>query len=179
MSYQPFMCNSSIKKYEDLIFNGAKILELGAGYSTLWLAEKDVFVESYEHNPTWFENMNRMLKSEQIDVHLHESYDNAISEYPQEYFDIIVVDGINRLECVENIYESKVLKIGGYLLIDDIERRFHKMGDKYDKMVKVVEGWECECIADYPFETFEEYSNLEKEVRPQKLKQTLFAKRTE
>lgn len=179
MMYQPFMCNASIKKYEDLIFNGAKILELGAGYSTLWLAEKDVFVESYEHNPTWFENMNRMLKSEQINVHFHESYDNAISEYPQDYFDIIVVDGINRLECVENIYESKVLKTGGYLLIDDIERRFHKMGDKYDKMVKVVEGWECEFLSDYAFETFEEYSNLEKEVRPHKLKQTLFAKRTE
>lgn len=177
MNLKPFMSNKVIEKYDSLIFKGAKILELGAGYSTLWLAEKDVFVESYEHNPSWLEKVNRMLKNEQVNVHLHQAYNEVISNYPQDYFDIIVVDGINRLECVEQIYNSKILKKGGYLLIDDIERRFHKNGDKYQIMCDIVNAWNCDFIADYPFLSFEEYEKLKSEVRPHKLKQTLFAKR--
>tara|TARA_R110002012_G_scaffold134072_1_gene287320 strand:- start:15845 stop:16378 length:534 start_codon:yes stop_codon:yes gene_type:complete len=177
MFIKPFMCNAAINKYSKLVFKGAKILELGSGYSTSWLEDLGAIVESYEHNEDWIKIVNPMLKTDNVNVHYHVSYEEAISTYPEEHFDIIIVDGINRLECMKEIYNSNVLKIGGYLLYDDCERRF--INNDYKIACDLYSDWECEFISDYPFNNFEEYKSYEGKVQPHLLKQTLFAKRLE
>jgi hypothetical protein len=177
MIIKPFMCDAAINKYDSLLFKGANVLELGSGYSTLWLAERGVIVESYEHNEFWIGVVKAMLKNEQVTVHYHQSYEDAISTYPENYFDFVIVDGINRLECMNEIYNSKVIKIGGYLLYDDCERRY--INNDYKISCDLYADWDCEFISDYPFTTIEEYKSYEGTVQPHRLKQTLFAKRLE
>jgi predicted O-methyltransferase YrrM len=176
MNVKPFMCDASIKRYEELIFEGAKILELGAGNSTIWLAKRQVCVEAYEHDVDWFlftEKAVKMYDNDDIHVHFDEQYFSAISTYSPETFDIIVVDGINRFECVKAIYDSNILKHGGVLLLDDCERRF--ISEEYKSCFDTLKNWNKEFVSDYPFISESEFEKLKETVRPHKLKQTLFA----
>jgi predicted O-methyltransferase YrrM len=176
MNVKPFMCDAAIKRYEGLIFEGAKILELGAGNSTIWLSKREVHVEAYEHDVDWFlftEKALKMYGNDNIHVHFDEQYFSAISTYAPETFDIVVVDGINRLECVKAIYDSNILKQGGVLLLDDCERRF--ISEEYKSCCDILINWDNEFVSDYPFLSEVEFEKLKETVRPHKLKQTLFA----
>ncbi len=56
----------------------------------------------------------------------YERYADAILEFPDEHFDFIIVDGRERVSCLLNA-EPK-LKPGGFLLLDNAERREYAPG---------------------------------------------------
>lgn len=51
------------------------------------------------------------------------SYSRAIDSYPNDYFDLVLVDGRVRPSCVERSAEK--VRPGGYLMLDDAERRYY------------------------------------------------------
>lgn len=53
------------------------------------------------------------------------AYFSALNEYPDEHFDIIIVDGRARPECVFSSY--KKLKNGGLMILDNSERERYKI----------------------------------------------------
>ena len=173
----PWMSNAAIEKYSSLVGDGIYVLELGAGHSTVWLAQKGCKVESYEHDKHWFKFVNDHLTSDQVNVHFVENYESEICKYPPNTFDIVVVDGINRIECMEEVLKHKVVKPGGWVLFDDSERRFLKEDWAY--ACNLYGGWNCVHIGDFPANDIEEYKSYEGTVSPHRLKQTLFAQRPE
>jgi len=53
----------------------------------------------------------------------YESYAKAISAYPDNYFDLVVVDGRCRPSCM--FHALNKVKINGFLLLDQSERKYY------------------------------------------------------
>lgn len=60
-----------------------------------------------------------------------EAYVKTIDSFPDENFDVIVVDGRARPSCI--LHSLKKIKSGGYLLVDNSERRYYLSGFDFSK----------------------------------------------
>lgn len=98
-----------------------RIFEYGAGNSTIWWAGKVREVVSVEHDEGWYQVLaakvpgNVRLQLEPIDGH---RYAGAIDEAGP--FDIVVVDGRDRVECARRAIRE--LADGGVIVFDNSER---------------------------------------------------------
>src|SRR5260370_5803152 len=77
-------------------FAGRRILEFGAGQSTLWWARRAEFVLAFEDNKDWFQQLKPQLAAN-IKLELV----NGQMPDIEPGFDIIVVDGLHRPTCSE------------------------------------------------------------------------------
>lgn len=107
---------------------GARVFEYGAGASTAWLSRRADTVISVEHHPEWhnrlmiegFPNANIWLRA--LD---DGAYVGAIDE-AGGYFDLIVIDGRRRVECLQRAVSH--LKSGGIVLFDNSGRHRYRPG---------------------------------------------------
>jgi len=60
-----------------------------------------------------------------------EEYVKTIDKYPDESFDVIVVDGRARPSCIQHSLSK--LKSGGYLVVDNSEREYYMAPFKFDE----------------------------------------------
>lgn len=106
-------------------FSDKNILEFGGGYSTIWWSKKSKQVISIEANAEWYNK----IKSELNDCknvtaflrEINEGDQSRISEYtqvPEIDFDVVIVDGILRNECLQKGIEL-LSKKGGILIADN------------------------------------------------------------
>jgi tRNA A58 N-methylase Trm61 len=112
--------NSRIKK-------DFKILEYGSGHSTLWLENKVKKVISIEHNKDWKRYIEKSLKTDKIKIVLKEQ--DYVNLDIDEKFDIVIVDGVNRNECL--VKSVNFLKNDGVIILDDAEREEYKKGIEF------------------------------------------------
>jgi hypothetical protein len=61
----------------------------------------------------------------------YERYVKKIDEYPDEHFDIILVDGRARPSCIEHAIAK--LKVNGYLVVDNTERDYYLQPFPFNK----------------------------------------------
>lgn len=94
------------------------VFEYGMGASSLWWANKAGKVFGVDNNLEWFSEVVAALKGKGNYEHIEdrEDYCNAVSEW-SELFDIIIIDGAYRDECVIPALNS--LKEGGILVVDN------------------------------------------------------------
>jgi len=59
-----------------------------------------------------------------------EKYVKKIDEYPDHYFDIILVDGRARPSCI--LHSLKKVKVNGYLILDNSERSYYLHRFQFD-----------------------------------------------
>ena len=123
------------------------VFEFGMGGSTVWFAKLRCSIFSVEMVEEWIDRVKERLIQENLFygkggrlVHtpsLEEHADWMVSAYPDDYFDIILIDGRNRNRCLGNV-RSKV-KAGGIVVLDNSERT------EYADGVALYDGWEkCE-----------------------------------
>lgn len=105
------------------------VFEFGSGNSTLFFADRVREIYSVEHDTGWFE---KVLKSLPSNSHLHlvesktsQSYLEPIRSENKKY-DIIIVDGIFRNECM--VESLKHLSENGIIILDDSERKEYLEG---------------------------------------------------
>ncbi len=137
-----------------------KLFEWGSGGSTAFFARRVEKVVTVEHDPTWFTHVANTIRqhgygnasvslaeptpptsSEPLYRSSDERYANLtfsryvgrIDEYPDDYFDIVVVDGRARPDCIEHAVSK--IKPNGYLLLDNAER------EEYQRGWDVVRNW--------------------------------------
>lgn len=55
--------------------------------------------------------------------HIFKSYASSIDRFPEESFDMVLVDGRSRPSCIEHAVPK--IKVGGYLIIDNTEREYY------------------------------------------------------
>lgn len=124
------------------------VFEYGSGGSTLFFARFGASVVSVEHDPAWFERVNRALGETALCNYKHllreaempatgrsqghssqrpefagrclDRYVCSIDEYPDRSFDLVVVDGRARLACIARALPK--VRDGGHLLLDNSER---------------------------------------------------------
>ncbi|PWS28134.1 FkbM family methyltransferase [Pedobacter yonginense] len=122
----PWVTYSFIDFIKDRINKEQHIFEYGSGSSTIFYAKKAASVTSVEHDKSWFD----MVKStsppnaEMIFCKLEKN-----GEYAQKAslinkkFDIIIVDGRDRVNCCK--YSVEALSSNGVIVLDDSEREVY------------------------------------------------------
>ena len=112
-------------KFRD--FKNMKIMEFGAGQSTIWWASHAAHVVSFEGNEAWFNYIKNKMPAN-VDLY-HASEDNATAclsdvnrvlaekKYPK--FDIIIIDGLWRFELIQ--VAKDYLSSDGAIICDNSE----------------------------------------------------------
>lgn len=102
----------------------ARVFEYGAGASTIWLARHAASVTSVEHHAEWHQRLTKEVAPfAHIRLYHRELAGNAYIGAIEEAdgpFDLIVVDGRRRTECLARAIPH--LAPGGIILFDDSGR---------------------------------------------------------
>lgn len=122
---EPLWTESTLKMVFPLIRQDSKVLEVGAGGSTIWFSRMAHSVVSLENDEEWFhkvirECVNQSIKNVSIqrkDI-VKPEYMEFILSQPDEYFDFILIDGaFRRVEAFEKCLPK--LKKTGLIMLDD------------------------------------------------------------
>ena len=151
--------NFEAKKWLDsYLTKEMNVFEWGSGGSTLYLASRVKSLVSVEHNPEWhsridnllrekkLDNCRYILKEPQVDVDgsyfstskrykglSFKEYCQIIELYPDNFFDLVVVDGRARPFCISLAIEK--IRAGGFLFLDDSD------GLEYSEGIKLLKNW--------------------------------------
>lgn len=105
-----------------LEWNGRRVLEWGAGNSTLWWAARGAEVFAVEHDPAWVATLRPRL-SAWPRVRLHGAADAAdYLDAPRSAapFDLAVIDGEDRLGCARAALT--LVRPAGAIVLDNSEQ---------------------------------------------------------
>jgi predicted O-methyltransferase YrrM len=136
----PWLPFSVIEVLADRITPESRVFEFGGGGSTLWFASRAKEVVTVEHDRQWFELVARAVADRPdcrvvyaTDREQYAAYVSVIRAYPDGYFDVVVVDGRERLRC----FDAAMPKVrrGGLLVLDDSER------ERYAGAFQLAAGW--------------------------------------
>lgn len=123
-----------------------RVFEYGAGGSTRWFAERVSELVSVEYDPAWFEYVSKshrffanttiLLRVPSLEISKFEparsftfegyreldfkDYVESIHSFPNNYFDLIFIDGRAREACLKAAMPK--LKSGGFVVLDNSER---------------------------------------------------------
>lgn len=116
------------------------VFEYGCGSSTIWFGMKSDKIYSVEHDIKWYNEVkeNTLVKVRELYNRLHltfheRPYDKVIDEHNDESFDLILIDGRDRVKCINRSICK--LKRGGLLVFDNSERKEYKNG------IEIVKDW--------------------------------------
>jgi len=118
----PWLTEGAIAFLESYLTPDMRVLEFGAGASTLWFADRVQELVSIEGNDAWYHQTVKEVcgSKSSVTLILHKGYEGPQRDYPDEHFDFILVDGRNRVSCF--LHSDRVLKQGGYIMLDNSER---------------------------------------------------------
>ena len=125
----PWVTYPAIEFIQKRIKPEMRVFEYGSGGSTTWWANQVSEVVSVEHDRAWFEkvakNKHPHVKLYQIDLIYKGDYSKKILEY-ENRFDVVVVDGRDRVNCVKNCLQA--LKPSGVVVLDNSDRPQYSEG---------------------------------------------------
>jgi hypothetical protein len=118
-------------------FSQKKVLEFGAGYSSLFWANRAKSVRSYEVDAQWH---GQLLQRAPANLQLFLTADDAVAAAKESGpFDIIIVDGMNRLRCASAVLEK--LASDGAIIVDNTEYYKDIMDFYASEGLKRVDFW--------------------------------------
>jgi protein-L-isoaspartate O-methyltransferase len=126
----PMMSYSMIDFFKDRLKKDMVVFEYGSGNSTLFFSEYIEKIISVEHDEKWYNNLKSKIPENVELLYQKLEYD---SDYCRkihtrnEKFDLIIIDGRDRVNCLKNSFSS--LKDNGVLVIDDMYR------EKYQEVI--------------------------------------------
>jgi hypothetical protein len=125
----PWLPFRLIDELGSVVRSGSQVFEYGGGGSTLWFLDRGAVVVTVEHDHEWAAVLEQSIGSgnwtllRPTIVDGYAEYAGAISFYPDNWFDVVVIDGRARRRCVARALTK--IKPGGLLLVDDIHRKKH------------------------------------------------------
>ncbi len=123
----PWVTYSFIDFIKTRLTKELTVFEYGSGNSTLFYAKRVKRVVSVEHDEEWF---NKIVKekadnAEMIFTHLEKGGEySKKAALLNEKFDLIIVDGRDRVNCCKNSVDALTPK--GVLVLDDSEREIYE-----------------------------------------------------
>ena len=123
----PWFTYSAIDFLENILCESWNIFEWGSGNSTKWWAKKVNSVTAIEDDQEWYAEVIPSLPD---NAHVHykegKDYVDCIHEYPNQSFDVIILDGSQRNEaaraCVEKLTDD------GIIIFDNSDMQAHDDG---------------------------------------------------
>lgn len=120
----PWTCYPMINFLKERLTRDMLLFEYGSGFSTAFFSNYVRKVFSVEYDEDWYKKVLSLNKNaDNVDViynNLHEDYAASIARVNAGDFDVIYVDGRNRVQCCENAISF--LKDDGIVILDDSER---------------------------------------------------------
>jgi len=129
-----------------------KLFEFGSGNSTLYYAAKVASVTSVEHNAAWYEKIEANIPANVqlffCDLQPGGEYCRFALKQRSKY-DIIVVDGRDRVNCCLNGLGA--LKENGIVVLDDSEREKYAAAHTFMQQngFKQIDFWGTAPAVDY------------------------------
>jgi len=115
----PWLTFNAVARLEGLIRPDWRMVEFGSGMSTLWFAKRVASLHSIEHDPGWYATVAAQLPvGVRYDLREPSTY-AGLSDHPDGSLDLVVVDGIQRAECVQAAIPK--LRRGGWLYLDNTD----------------------------------------------------------
>ena len=121
----PQLTPESVAFLEQLIISNPeiKILEFGCGGSTIWFSRKLPFPQArlvtIEHDSQRHQAIKDRV-SPDVEMRLEkEPYVGACNDYPDEYFDLVLIGGRDRVLCAA--HAMRIVKHGGFIMLDNAE----------------------------------------------------------
>ncbi len=151
--YLPYMNSEEISDLITYIDKDTEMLEIGGGNSTLFFSKIVKRLVTIEHNKEWGDKISNDMKVvSKCDWKIHviepsfpqshpfqpaepgqfDNYVNFISNLEKEQFDVVLVDGRDRVRCT--LASIPLLKKGGILIIHDFWNR-----PKYHSVLHISE----------------------------------------
>jgi predicted O-methyltransferase YrrM len=116
------------------------VFEFGGGGSTLWFADRVGEVVTVEHDDDWFRALNEAVSGRDNCQVLYRAADDdfteyvgAIADFADGYFDVVLVDGRNRIRCLRSAMGK--VRPGGLLILDDSDRA------RYSEAFMIATAW--------------------------------------
>jgi len=128
----PWFTYSSIYFLDKRIKKGMKIFEFGSGNSTLWFPNKGCFLNTFEHNLSWYNTLKDKLPPNvnynYCPLEINGDYCKSISRQNIS-FDIVIIDGRDRVNCIIN--SINYLNKEGVIIFDNSDKEVYKEGFKF------------------------------------------------
>ncbi len=127
ISDRPWFVQGAIKYLEKILTKNTIAMEYGSGGSTRWFAQRVMKITSIEHNKRWYDRVYNYIIFNDIKnvnlkyIDLYHGYAKVIDNMGK--FDFISIDGRRRSECIQ--YAHTHVNIGGYILLNDAERKHY------------------------------------------------------
>lgn len=116
----PWLSYPFIAFLEPRLDKSMSVFEYGSGNSTLWFSERVEKIVSLEHDKAWFEKLTGKMPANASlvfkELQTNGAYAGFIAETAEKY-DIIIVDGRDRVNCVKKSISS--LSEKGVLVFDN------------------------------------------------------------
>ncbi|MFH1075473.1 MAG: FkbM family methyltransferase [Pseudomonadota bacterium] len=120
----PWMNYSIISFLEKRFKSNFSLFEYGCGYSTLFYSRYVKSVTSVEHDASWYESIKGMVPCNVKLIFKEGDHDGdycrSVKQEGNQY-DVIIIDGRDRVNCVKQSIES--LSSGGVIMLDDSGRK--------------------------------------------------------
>jgi len=119
---EPWIPFAARKALDGILGPESVVWEVGAGYSTLWLADRVRHVTSIEADREWHARLTAILTAEKktnVDLH-YEWVADRMADFPgvaDGTLDLLYVDGGPRGRCLANGFRK--VKAGGYVYLDN------------------------------------------------------------
>lgn len=101
------------------------LFEYGTGNSTFFWANKIAKVYSVEHNQEWYKKIIKSVPNNVIISLETDDYHKSINKFSKK-FNIISIDGIERIECM--LISVNFLEQDGVIILDDSDRVEYQEG---------------------------------------------------
>ena len=115
----PWITYPAIEFIEDKIQKNFKVFEYGSGNSTLWWSARVEELITLESDMSWFSYVQKTSPAN-VQARLcqeRSQYPQVIYEYPDQYFDVVVIDHLDRNICARCCISK--LKEDGIIIFDN------------------------------------------------------------
>lgn len=120
---QPWLHEEVVTWLDSIVTAQSRVLEVGAGGSTVWFARRTPYVTSIEHNPQWYEATCNYLNDCGLSASIlfRPNYPSEGFEV-SEQFDVILIDGEGYTRSKQIACSLPLIVPGGWLILDDAHR---------------------------------------------------------
>ncbi len=161
---RPWWNQRAIRYLEGQLQQGQRVFEWGAGGSTAWFTSMGAQVTSVEHVSEWVDKVRGRCQNADVRAipgapegtieepylthnlttpqnRYFDDYIAAVDEFPAGSLDVVLVDGMCRVECFRRAIPK--IRPGGLLIIDDSDM------PPYRALGKLVPGWDKTSFAGF------------------------------
>jgi len=133
--FQPLLSAAANEYFETLLTPDSIVCEYGAGKGTVWLAQRVKKVITIEHDLIWFHAVKSALDKLNLEPDLRlisletegslslaeEKYTTFLLQFPDDYFDIIYLDGWRPSRIMAPSHAKSKVKPLGWIVVDNLE----------------------------------------------------------